>query len=73
MELEKQDVEAEDIQMPNVKRTLVNPDHCVLGAKGHLSFSPEAWEGQVSGYPSLRAWQSSEGAGISAHYLLIST
>lgn len=73
MELEKQEVGTEDKQMPNVKRTLVTPDHCVLGAKGHLSFSPEAWEGQVSGYPSLRAWQSSESAGISDHYLFIST
>lgn len=42
-------------QMLNVKRSPARPEPCALGAKGHLSLSPEAWGGQVGGCPSLPA------------------
>lgn len=61
--------------MPSVRRTSGNPDQSACGAQGPLGLSPEAWEAQVCGCPSLWAWpskrvESGERLTLSAHLRL---
>lgn len=46
--------------MPNLRRTLGNPDQSAFSVQGPLGLSPEAWEAQVHGCPSSGPGQASE-------------